>query len=59
MSDTLPPRTPAAQRDVDIENYWRQVAAAFVGEKRAAEWHIRLAQATERRDNSKAQKLLL
>lgn len=37
MSDTMQSRTPAAQRSVDIENYWRQVAAAPVREKRAAE----------------------
>jgi hypothetical protein len=56
MSDTVEPRaparTPAAQRDADIENYWRQVAAASVREKRAAKWHIREAQAAERRDRT-------
>lgn len=57
MSDTIQPRAPATQRDVDIENYWRQVAAASVREKRAAEWHIREAQEAERRDNSRAQRL--
>jgi len=61
MSNTIQPRTsartPAAQRDLDIENYWRQVAAASVRERRAAAWHIRQAQAGERRDNSRAQRL--
>jgi len=60
MSDNMQPRTaartPTAQRDVDIENYWRQVAATSVREKRAAAWHIREAQAAERRDNSRAQR---
>ena len=54
-----PARAPAAQRDVDIENYWRQVAAASVREKGAAEWHSRETQAAERRDDSRAQRLLL
>ena len=61
MSDTIQPRTsartPVAQRDLDIENYWRQVAAASVREQRAAKWHIRQVQAGERRDNSRAHKL--
>jgi len=61
MSETIQPRTPArtltTQRDADIENYWRRVAAASVRETRAAAWRIRKAQAAEQRDISRAQRL--
>jgi len=57
MSETIQPRTPATQRDADIENYWRHVAVASVQETRAAARHIREARAAEQRDISRARRL--